>query len=267
MLGVFRYRDKLGHRLVLILRGFPCSWGRCTFCPFALEQSTSTARVIGDNRRIIERAIEEIRREPVGRVAVFNGGSFHELPYDTVERLRPLARGRVFEVEERSEFVTLDSLEALVDYYRPRRLIVRVGFETAFEDIREGLLRKGMPDSEMHRLSRLRLEARSRGLPVEIWTYLLFGMEGIPEETVVESLRAFKRLFDGVIAVRYVKYLPSHPDPAPVSEALAKTLEEEADLVDWGGEQWEIAGRRGSAPGASGAARSSTGSGERRGST
>ena len=246
MLGVFRYNDRLGPRMVVILRGYPCAWGKCTFCPFALEQSTSIARILEDNRRIIERALRLLAEDPVPRVAVFNGGSFHELPYDTVERLRPLARGRVFEVEERSEYVTLDGLEALVDYYRPRRLIVRVGFETADERIREEVLRKGMPDSEMHRLSRLRVEARERGLPVEIWTYLLFGMKGIPPESVARSLRVFRRMFDGVIAVRYRRYLPSHPEPEPVPDWLAEMLEEEADLVDWGADQWEIAGRRGS---------------------
>ncbi len=246
--GVFRYNDKLGRRLVVILRGLPCAWGRCTFCPFALEQSSSLARVIGDNREIIARALAEVEREPVDRVAVFNGGSFHELPYDSVERLRPLARGRVFEVEERSEYVTLESLRALVDYYRPRKLVVRVGFESALEEIREGLLRKGMPDSEMHRLSMLRLEARRLGLPVEVWTYLLFGMEGIPEDSVIESLRVFRRLFDGVIAVRYRRYHPRHPRAVAVSERLARILEEEADLVDWGGDQWVIAGSPG-APG------------------
>ncbi len=243
--------------MVVILRGFPCGYGRCTFCPFALEQATSTGRVIADNRRIIGEAVERAEREGVRRVAVFNGGSFHELPLDTVVLLRRLSRGRVFEVEERSEYVTLESLEALVGLLEPERLIVRVGFETAFEDIREGVLRKGMPDSEMHRLSRLRLEARGRGLPVEIWTYLLFGMEGIPDETVAESLRVFRRLFDGVIAVRYRRYLPGHPRAKPVPEWLARLLEEEADLVDWGGDQWVIAGRSGeAAPGRSGRGRS-----------
>ena len=244
MLGVFRYNDRLGRRLVVILRGFPCAYGRCTFCPFAAEQAVHTRAVIETNRRIIEEAVRAAG-EGYRRVAVFNGGSFHELPYDSVERLRPLARGRVFEVEERSEYVTMESLEALIDYYRPEKLIVRVGFETADERIREGVLRKGMPDSEMHRLSRLRVEARRRGLPVEIWTYLLFGMEGISEESVLRSLEVFRRLFDGVIAVRYRKYLPGHPEPSPVSERLARALEEGADLVDWGGDQWVIAGRKG----------------------
>jgi len=249
LIGVFPENDRLGRRLVVILRGFPCAWGKCTFCPFAVEQSLHTRHVIEDNRKIIGKAVQLAEEGGYERVAVFNGGSFHELPYDSVEKLRPLARGRIFEVEERSEYVTLDMLETLIGYYRPQRLIVRVGFETANERIREEVLRKGMPDSEMLRLSRLRLEARERGLPVEIWTYLLFGMEGIPEDSVYESLRVFKKLFDGVIAVRYHRYLPRHPRPVPVSGDLARFLEENADLVDWGGEdQWVIGGRKGSAP-------------------
>ena len=248
MIGVFRENDKLGRRLVVILRGFPCSYGKCSFCPFAAEQSVSPSVVLRDNRRIISVALREKEEYGPERIAVFNGGSFHELPYDTVERLRPLAKGVVFEVEERSEYVTLDSLRALLDYYNPEKLVVRIGFENFREEIREGLLRKGMPDAELERVVRVRIEAQSKGWPVEIWSYLLFGMQGIPEDSVAESLRAFKKIFDGVIAVRYRKYLPHHPEPAPVSERLRDLLNREADLVDWGGEEWVIGNRRGVAP-------------------
>ncbi len=248
MIGVFPEHDKLGKRLVVILKGFPCAYGRCSFCPFAIEQSLHTREVLEANKRIIEEAVEAADRGGYRRIAVFNGGSFHELPLDTIERLHHLSMGRVFEVEERSEYVTLESLRFLLKVLEPEKLIVRVGFETIREETREKLLRKGMPDSELYRLSRLRLEARREGLPVEIWTYLLFGLKGISEDEVRESLRAFKKLFDGVIAVRYKKYLPAHPEPAPVSRELALLLEREADLVDWGGDQWVIGGKQGSAP-------------------
>ncbi len=248
MIGVFKVEDRLGRRLVVILRGFPCAYGQCSFCPFAMEQSMHTSRVLGDNTRIIVEALEAKESYKPGRIAVFNGGSFHELPYDTVEKLRPLASGVVFEVEERSEYITLDSLRTLAEYYKPLKLIVRIGFETASEYIREKILRKGMPDRELHRISKVRMKAREAGLPVELWSYLLFGMKGIPEETVKESLRLFKTLFDGVIAVRYRKYLPGHPEPSPVSRDLGRLLEEEADLVDWGGDQWVISGISGDAP-------------------
>lgn len=244
LLGVFKQDDSLGRRLVVILKGFPCSWGRCTFCPFALEQSFNLREVMETNRKIVKEAIEIAENEGYERVAVFNGSSFHELLYDTVERLRPLARNRIFEIEERSEYVTKESIDALLNYYSPRRLVIRVGFEVFDEGIREELLRKGMPNSEVFRLARLRKELREMSYPVEFLIYVLFGIEYIPEEKVIESVRKFKELFDGVIAVRYRKYLPNHPREVPVSRELASFLNAEADLVDWGGEQWEFPTRK-----------------------
>ncbi len=240
MLGVFRVDDKLGKRLVVILKGFPCAWGKCSFCPFALEQTTDTRDLITTNRRIINDALKIVREEGYSRIAVFNGSSFHELPYDTVERLRELAKSRVFEIESRSEYVTLDSIRALLSYYEPEKLIIRIGFEVYDEKIREKLLIKGMPNTELHRIYRLRNEIKELGLPVEIWVYVLFGIECIPEEKVIESVKMFRKMFDGVIAIKYKKYLPHHPNEAPVSKRLAEFLEENADLVDWGGEQWVI---------------------------
>ncbi len=238
MIGVFKYEDSLGKRLVLILKSYPCSWGKCIFCPFALEQTTNIKEIIDTNRKLIGEAYKQVMEGGYSRVAVFNGGSFHELPFDTVEKLTPLAKGRVFEVEERSEFVTENSIRALLDLYHPSKLIVRMGFEVFDEKLREEYLRKGMPNSELHRVVGLRRKLRGEGLQVEFWTYVLFGIEGISEDKVVESVREFKKLFDGVIAVKYHKYLPHHPNEVPVSKDLAKILEEEADLVDWGGDQW-----------------------------
>ncbi|MCE4614365.1 MAG: hypothetical protein F7B60_02375 [Desulfurococcales archaeon] len=248
MIGVFRENDKLGKRLIIILRGFPCSYGKCTFCPFIVEQSLNTNKVVFENREIISQALKEKEEYKPERIAVFNGGSFHELPYDTIEKLAPLAKDMVFEIEERSEFITLESVKALLDYYHPDLLVMRIGFETFLEDIREGVLNKGMPDSELKRVVQVRIEAQNKGWPIEIWSYLLFGMKGIPEESVSESLRAFKKIFDGVIAVRYRKYLPNHPEPTPISDKLRELLNKEADLVDWGGEEWMIGERKGYAP-------------------
>ena len=240
MLGTFSINDKLGKRLVVILKGFPCSWGRCSFCPFAMEQSFNIRDVIFTNRRIINKALKILEKEDHKRIAIFNGSSFHELPYDTIERLRELAKGRIFEIESRSEYITISSIEALLSYYEPEKLIIRIGFEVYDERIRENLLNKGMPNTELQRIYRLRNKAKESGLPIEFWVYVLFGIEYIPEEKVIESIKVFKKMFDGIIAIKYKKYLPSHPKEVPISEYLAKFLEENTDLVDWGGEQWII---------------------------
>ena len=101
-------------------------------------------------------------------------------------------------------------------------------------------MNKGMPNTELQRIYRLKNEVKELGLPIEFWVYVLFGIEYIPEEKVIESIKVFKKMFDGIIAIKYKKYLPSHPKEVPISEYLAKFLEENTDLVDWGGEQWII---------------------------
>ena len=241
MIGAFRVIDKLGHRVILILKSYPCSWGRCIFCPFTIEQSTSIKEVIEVNRNVINEALRKLREGRVERVSIFNGSSFHELPLDTVLRLRPLTRGRVVDIEERSEYVTKNSVEGLINLLEPKELVIRVGFEVWDEGLRENYLRKGMPDSEVRRLVKLRKEIRTLKAPVKIVTYVLFGIDGIPEHKVAESVKKFKELFDGVIAIKYRRYLPNHPRESKVSNELRDFLERNADLVDWGeGEEWVI---------------------------
>lgn len=240
MIGVFSINDKLGKRLVIILKGLPCSWRRCSFCPFAMEQSSSIRDVILTNRRIIDNALRILKDEDYRRVAVFNGSSFHELPYDTIERLRDLSEGRIFEIESRSGYITMNSIRALLDFYKPEKLIIRIGFEVYDEVIRETLLNKGMPNTELLRIYRLRNKIKELELCVEFWVYLLFGIEYIPEEKVIESVKVFKNMFDGIIAIKYKRYLSSHPMEVPISKHLIRFLEENVDLVDWGGEQWII---------------------------
>ena len=234
MIGVFEKEDKLGKSLILILKGFPCSWGKCIFCPFILDQSTNVRDVMLTNRELIKRAIRIVDVKGYRRVAVFNGGSFHELPFDTIEKLSKLARDRIFEIEERPEFVTFNSIKFILGMYDLEKLVIRIGFEVIDEKIRNNYLRKGIPDEELKRIVKLRKNLRASGLPVELWTYVLFGIEGISEELVLRSVKKFKDMLDGVIAVKYKKYLPGHPKEVPVSDNLRKYLQEIADLVDWG---------------------------------
>ena len=145
LLGVFKRVDKLGRRLVIVLQGFPCSWGRCSFCPFALEQSVRTSEIIVTNKRILEEAYSVAREFNPDRVSVFNGSSFFELPLDTLLRLSELTRGRIVDVEARSEQVWLEGLVSLLRLLEARKLVVRVGFEVWNERLRNKYLRKGMP--------------------------------------------------------------------------------------------------------------------------
>ncbi|AEM39656.1 hypothetical protein Pyrfu_1802 [Pyrolobus fumarii 1A] len=230
---------------MLVLQGFPCSWGRCTFCPFGLEQSVNISEVIEKNRGVIREALKLLDSCRPTRVSVFNGSSFYELPVDTLAALRPLTEGRVVDIEVRPEYVTLDTLKWTIEVLGAKMLVVRVGFEVWDEKLRNEYLRKGIPQSEVQRVAQVAREAKLRGLPVKMLVYVLFGIEGVPEEEVIRSVREYNKLFDGVIAVRYHRYHPRHPRETRVSKKLAEFLETNTVLVDWGEEpEWEIAGKK-----------------------
>ncbi len=241
MLGAFPSIDKLGRRVIVVLQGFPCSWGKCRFCPFYLEQSTNLRELLEKDRAIIEEAMRVADRIAADRVTVFNGGSFFELPLAIIEMLKPLTRGRVVDIESRPEFLTLDSILTVVKILSPSKLVIRVGFECVDEFVRNEVLNKGIPQSEILRISKLREQIKELGLNVDFVAYVLFGIEGISEELVVKSVKEFSRLFDGVIAIRYRKYLPNHPNEVAVSKYLRKFLEANCLYVDWSeGSEWSI---------------------------
>jgi len=241
MLGVFKSKDKLGNRLIVILQGLPCSWGKCSFCPFSLEQG-ELAEVLINNRRIINKAKELLKSSNVDRVTIFNGGSFFELPYIVITWLREICKDKIVDIESRPEFITKESLDNVLETLKPKELVVRVGFENYDETIRNIILNKGIPQSEIHRLAKLREEITNYyKLPIKFIAYVLFGIEGVSEESIVMSVKKFNEMFDGVIAIKYKKYLSTHPNEVPVSKDLAEFLEQNTLLVDWGeGDEWQI---------------------------
>ena len=242
MIGAFLRSDKLGSpRLVLILKGLPCSYGRCVFCPFVLEQG-NLREVLEVNDKLIAEAVELVKKHGVKRVSIFNGGSFFELPVDTVIKLSNLTHGRVVDIESIPAFITAESIEHIYRLLRPKLLVVRVGFEVFDENIRFKL-GKVFPNTEVYRISELAKKLRSRGLNVQFISYVLFGISLIPEQEVIRSVTEFNKLLDGVIAIKYHKYLMHHPEEIEVSERLARYLESNTIYVDWGEDgEWIIAG-------------------------
>jgi len=132
-------------------------------------------------------------------------------------------------------------VEATLSLLGARRLVVRLGFEVWDEVLRNRVLRKGIPQSEVYRVAELRRRLRERGVPVEFLVYVLFGIEGVSEDAVVRSVEEFNKLFDGVIAVRYRRYPGLKPREVGVSEKLLSYLRDRCLLVDLGeGEEWVI---------------------------
>lgn len=240
MIGVFKEHDKLGKRLIIVLKGLPCSWNKCSYCPFYLEQG-SLEEVLKVNENVLRKAYEYLGKESFERISVFNGGSFFELPLSIVLKLAKIVKGKIVDIETRPEFVNEETLLSTLNLLKAKELVVRIGFENIDERLRNKVLNKGIKQLEILRLASLRKKLSKENIPIKLLVYVLFGIKGITEESIIVSVKEFNRMFDGVIAIKYRKYLPDHPDEVSPSKGLIEFLSKNTLLIDWGvGGTWEI---------------------------
>ncbi|MEM3383038.1 MAG: hypothetical protein QXL52_01335 [Nitrososphaerales archaeon] len=234
--------DEKTKKIVVILKGFTCSWNRCTFCCFYEEATRDIDNLISTNKEIIKKTECLMKEKPVDRISIFNGGSFFELPLSVVYDLSNITNKKIIEIESRPEFLSKDSIGHLFNTLKPRKLILRIGFESIYDDIRNDLLNKGIKDSELRRILKLRSEMKSKfGNLIEFITYVLFGIEGIDEKSVITSVREFNKSFDGVIAIKYKSYHEWMPKEVKVSKELLEFLRMnclDVDLTD--SDIWKI---------------------------
>ncbi|MBX3395308.1 MAG: radical SAM protein [Phycisphaerae bacterium] len=133
-----KYRGKLP-REVLLLRGLPCIWSRCTFCDY-IDDNTTDEHLI---ERVASENLAKVTGE-FGRLMVINSGSVQELPLSVRERIRDLLPQRGI-----TEFWTESYWAYRKDYEATRRFFgvethLFLGVETFDDGLRNGVLNKSM---------------------------------------------------------------------------------------------------------------------------
>ena len=76
-------------REVVLLKGLPCVWSRCTFCDYIDDNTTDQAAI----RDVAQQELAKVTGE-FGRLQVINSGSIQELPLFVREQVRDLIRAR-----------------------------------------------------------------------------------------------------------------------------------------------------------------------------
>jgi len=133
-----KYRGKLPREVVL-LRGRPCIWSRCSFCDY-IDDNTSDDTLI---QRVADEQLARVTGE-FGRLQVINSGSIQELPRSVRAQIRDLMADRGI-----SEFWTESYWAYRKDYDATRRFFnvsthLFLGVETFDDDLRNGVLNKSM---------------------------------------------------------------------------------------------------------------------------
>ncbi len=126
-------------REVVLLKGLPCVWSRCTFCDYIDDNTTDQAAI----RDVAQQELAKVTGE-FGRLQVINSGSIQELPLFVREQVRDLIRARGI-----AEFWTESYWSYRKDFDETRRFFevdthLFLGVETFDDEIRNKTLNKSM---------------------------------------------------------------------------------------------------------------------------
>ena len=76
-------------REIVLLKAFPCAWGKCRFCDYIEDNSRDREEMAKLNEEVLSRVTGEF-----GVLEVINSGSCFELPRETLELIRNIVRER-----------------------------------------------------------------------------------------------------------------------------------------------------------------------------
>jgi len=124
--------EKGNRREIVLLKGFPCSYGKCKFCNYIEDNSTNREEIIAVN----EEALREIRGD-MGVLEVINSGSVFELPHQTLKAIRDLtATKRIKTLYFEAYYGYIARLEEIREFFRGTEIRFRIGLETFDDDFR-----------------------------------------------------------------------------------------------------------------------------------
>jgi len=124
---------------VLLLKGLPCVWSKCTFCDYIDDNTTDEAQIL----QVAEENLSRVTGE-FGRLMVINSGSIQELPPAVRERIRTVIREKGI-----TQFFTESYWAYRKDYEATRAFFetdthLFLGVETFDDHLRNVVLKKSM---------------------------------------------------------------------------------------------------------------------------
>ena len=130
--------DEKSKREIVLLKAFPCKWGRCTFCDYIEDNSTEEAYMISVNEEVLSKVVGKH-----GVLEVINSGSCFELPKKTLETIKEVVESKgIKKLYFESHWSYKDRLHEMEEYFNIP-IIFKCGIESFDDEFRNEVLKKG----------------------------------------------------------------------------------------------------------------------------
>ncbi len=134
-------------REIVLLKGSPCKWGRCSFCDYIDDNSTDI-----ENNHIINTEVLGHVTGEYGVLEVINSGNIFELPKDTLSLVKAIVREKhIHTLYFESHWIYRNRIQEMRDFFGVKT-IVKTGLESFHQEFREEHLQKGFEYEDIDEL-------------------------------------------------------------------------------------------------------------------
>ena len=146
-----RYSKIFGknEREIVLLKSLPCSYGKCAFCNYILDNSINETEINLIN--------SEVLREVTGELSVLeviNSASVFELPKETLENIKITADKKQIKVLYFEVFYSfINRLDEIRNFFPNQEIRFKVGIETFDDNYRINVFKKNFKITNLELLN------------------------------------------------------------------------------------------------------------------
>lgn len=166
-------------REIVLLKSFPCAWGKCRFCDYIDDNSRDEQEMAALNSQVLSQVTGEL-----GVLEVINSGSCFELPKATLREIRQVVKDKqISRLFFESHWMYRRRLDELREFMGVP-ITYKIGVETFDYEFRENYLNKHAGFKT----------------PEEVAAYfdspcIMVGIKGQTKEMIAEDIRLVKEHF------------------------------------------------------------------------
>lgn len=124
-------------REIVLLKAFPCIWGKCSFCDYILDNSLNKAEIIKINEKILSNITGEFKV-----LEVINSGSCFEIPKETLLLIKKIIEDKGIErLFLESHWSYKNKIKEMRDFFEIP-ITFKIGVESFDYDFRNNKLNK-----------------------------------------------------------------------------------------------------------------------------
>lgn len=166
-------------REIVLLKSFPCAWGKCTFCDYIADNTRDRGEILAVNSVELKKVTGEF-----GVLEVINSGSCFELPLETLAEIRQIIRDKgIQRLFLEAHWMYRNRLPWMRSFMEIP-ITFKIGVESFDFDFRERVLRKNAPFQTPEEVASLYDSA-----------CLMVGIQGQTREMIRKDIDLLKKHF------------------------------------------------------------------------